>query len=564
MTAPGDFQDTAVLPVSQVEELIRTMVKGLRAFQMYLPNNPIYHRAAASIKDAFQPIWNATDEVVLTVAETDFTWEEQVVYHQLNKGESLGWSLYKDGMRVLTLRKGCEEKEIVHFLEIVQRARTLPADAGDDLLTLLWEQEFNFIQYHFTEFFADADPITSGGAMPGGLTGEATPEQNRRAVQEEAPPRPAGVIELEDFDSTLYWLDDAEIQYVARAIEAEYAQDLRANALSIAFDIFEFQASPEIREELLNILENLLPNLLNAGDFRSVASVLRETRVLLTRVAGLEAQLRPRLEAFTARLSEAGVLGQLLQSVDEATTQPSEEDLGELFRELRPEALETVLVWMPRLSSPRVREVLEASAERLAEANPREVLRLLRLPESEALVPTIDLCRRLKLQAAVPGLGDALGHGQSAVRLAAVQALAAVGTPGAMAQIDRAVDDPDRDVRLAAVREVGRKGYKGSLRRVEPVVQGKVQRAIDLTERMAFFEAYALIAGGSALDALTAMLTPGGLFRHKEPPEIRACAALALGKIGSPEAREVLQRAATDKELVVRNAVNRALREAPA
>jgi len=47
----------------------------------------------------------------------------------------------------------------------------------------------------------------------------------------------------------------------------------------------------------------------------------------------------------------------------------------------------------------------------------------------------------------------------------------------------------------------------------------------------------------------------------KETPETRACAAMALGKIRTPEARALLEEAATDKDLVVRNAVNRALRE---
>ena len=39
---------------------------------------------------------------------------------------------------------------------------------------------------------------------------------------------------------------------------------------------------------------------------------------------------------------------------------------------------------------------------------------------------------------------------------------------------------------------------------------------------------------------------------------------MALGKIRTPEAREVLQQVADDKDLVVRNAVNRALREGAA
>jgi HEAT repeat protein len=37
---------------------------------------------------------------------------------------------------------------------------------------------------------------------------------------------------------------------------------------------------------------------------------------------------------------------------------------------------------------------------------------------------------------------------------------------------------------------------------------------------------------------------------------------MALGKIKTAEARELLQRAADDKELVVRSAVSRAMREA--
>jgi HEAT repeat protein len=57
---------------------------------------------------------------------------------------------------------------------------------------------------------------------------------------------------------------------------------------------------------------------------------------------------------------------------------------------------------------------------------------------------------------------------------------------------------------------------------------------------------------------------PRGLLRMKESSETRACAAMALGKIRTAEAREVLQRAADDKDLVVRNAVSRALREGAA
>jgi HEAT repeat protein len=86
-------------------------------------------------------------------------------------------------------------------------------------------------------------------------------------------------------------------------------------------------------------------------------------------------------------------------------------------------------------------------------------------------------------------------------------------------------------------------------------------KEMDLTEKMAFFEAYGAIAGPAGLKALSGILLPRGLLKLKEPPETRACAAMALGKIRSPEARELLQKVVEDKDLVVRNAANRALRE---
>jgi len=80
--------------------------------------------------------------------------------------------------------------------------------------------------------------------------------------------------------------------------------------------------------------------------------------------------------------------------------------------------------------------------------------------------------------------------------------------------------------------------------------------------KMAYFEAYGSLAGVTGIPVLEKMLLgKGGLLSRKEDPETRACAAMALGRIRSPEARAILDKAAQDKEPLVRNAVSRALRE---
>lgn len=592
MTEPGtEFEQ--VLPAEQVEELLRTLVKASRAFQMYLPNNPMFHRAAKNLQAAFEPVWSALDELVLTVQETDFVWEGTVVYHQLHKADSLAWTLYKDGLRVLTLKKGVEQEELPRLLRVVNQVRNLSPDAADDLFTLLWTEEFQFVDVRFAEFVQDygtgelvpgaqysagtsyTDEVRSdlagsaddGGAGGVAAAGEAVADGDETGAGEggeavEAAERPKGVVDLEEFDSTLYFLDGAEIEMLSADLELEYSRDLRDASLTAMYDLFEQQPEPEIREEILGVLETLFPSMLNAGEFRASASVLRETRVLAERSEDLVAAHRERLVQFVEQLSEPAIVSQLMQALDEGTGRPSDTDIAELLRELRPNALSTLVEWTPRLTSAPVRALVEAAVQQLASAHQGELLRLLRSGDPEALPGAIELAGRLKLEGAVAGLGDVMAGRDAALRLAATEALIQIGTPGALVLLERAIGDDDRGVRVTSLKALSARGYRGALRRVEEVVNGKGRKDLDFNERRAFFEAYGVMAGPGGLAVLRDLLVRRGFFRRKQSADVRMCAALGLGKLGTPEARAVLESVAEDGDRQVRNAVVAALRGA--
>jgi HEAT repeat protein len=146
------------------------------------------------------------------------------------------------------------------------------------------------------------------------------------------------------------------------------------------------------------------------------------------------------------------------------------------------------------------------------------------------------------------------------MRRLAAQALAEIGSPGAMQALDRAIDDSDRDVRVAAVRAMTARAYRPALARLEGVVKGKRVREADLTEKMAFFEGYGALCGDAGIAHLDSVLNGKGFLGRREDAEVRACAAIALGRVGTSNAIETLRKAATEKDIVVRNAVSRALR----
>lgn len=551
------------LPPQQVEELIRTIVKAVRAFQMYLPNNPVYQRSIDALRTAFNPIWAGVPELVLRVAETDLIWEDQVVYHQATKSESFAWSLYKDGLRVLTLRPGVEDEEISVFLQTVVRTRLLTVDAGDDLLTLLWEYDFSHLDYRFAEIITDTLTVLDPQAIDMGL-GASDPyaqTQTQQKIRDEIGTIGPGMVDLDEFDSTLYFLDEAEINALKQQVDEEYTRDIRTSALAALLDTFELQPATAIREEVISILESIFPNLLSRGEFRTVAWLLREFRLIGSRAAAIDPRVKEKLEYFENRLSEPGLLAQLLQVVDEAVGVVQDDDTTELLKELRMPALEPLLAHLPRVKNDRARGILEQAADRIARAHVDEFLALLRHRESPGLAGAIAVVRRLGLANAVAPLGDLLNHEDAAVRLGAVEALGALGTPGGLALLERGLDDADRAVRLAAVAIVAARGFKGALRRLEAVVTGKGPHELERAEKRQFFEAYASVAGPGGLGLLADIVEPKGLFRRKESPETRTCATYAIARLKTADARTILERAANDKELAVRNAATRALRE---
>lgn len=553
------------LPAQQVEELIRTMVKGLRAFQMYLPNNPIYQRAQQAIHDAFLPVWSSTQQIILSIVETDLIWEEQVIYRQPVKSESFAWMLYKDGMRLLTLRPGAEDEEIVSFLQVATRARLLPSEAADDLLTLLWEQEFAFIDYQFTEIISDIGPQLDP-QMPAALFDlnslEHPPDpETQAAVKADVATRPPGQKDIDEFDSTLYFLDEQEIRLLKLQVDQEYTRDTRKASFDALLDTFELQPTAVVRQEVLNIFDGLFPNLLNRGEFRVVAALLREFRTIAERVRVLDLPIRDRLQSFQARLSDPAILSQLLQSLEEAEAPPPDDDIGQVLGELHAEGLETMLTFLPTLKRAGIRALLEGSIDRLGGANLPVVQRLLEEGSSPALPGAVTLCGRLRLQAMVPYLDRLITHEDAGVRRATVLALGSIGSAGALTSLERGLDDPDHQVRLSAVSIVVEKGYRAAIKRLEAVVQGKSRHELERAERRQFFEAFATLGGPEVLPTLAEILEPRKLFRRKESSETRTCAAYAIARLQTPEARAVLERISLDKDLPVRNAAIRSLRE---
>ena len=548
-------------PKAAVEEMLRAFMKAARAHQLYLPNNPIYRGAIDTLRAAFAPVWQQMPILPLAIDEIEIQWEGEMVLADPTSSKSadnLAWLFFKDGVRELTITPGFEDEEIVKLLDIVQRARRATTD-DDDLVAMLWEAEFTFLTYQHLDLLQDG--VGGSDMSPGPdvtpLPADQVQRETQAAVEES---QASGFVNMADFDSTLYFLDGEEVEYLRREIEREYAHDLRGNVVSALFDIFELHADAAARGEILEHAQTLLPHLLAAGHFRGVAYLLHEAQASLSRTLNISDSHKSGLTRLADQLSAPDGLNQLLQALDEAPQLPPEEELSDLFAQLRPAALQTIFQWLGASSNAELRPALGAAADRLAGENTSELVRLVQSPDRVVSDEAIRRAGSLKAQAAVLALSKLLSDPDSARRLASVHALVEIGSAGALQAIERATEDADREVRIAVARAFASRVHRPGLARIEAAVKGRPIREADLTEKMAFFEAYGALAGDGGVELCDGILNGKGFLGRREEPEIRACAAVALGRIGTARALESLRKASGEKDVVVRNAVTRALR----
>jgi len=505
-------------------------------------------------------VWQHTSILPLTIDESSMRWEEETVFTDptgAKTADNLAWLFYKDGVRELTITPGFEDEEVVKLLDVVQKARRATAD-DDDLVAMLWEAEFACLTYQHLDLLQEGP---AGTETPGPAVTPLAADEMRRETQaavEES--RAAGIVSMADFDSTLYFLDEEEVGYLRREIDREYAHDLRGNVIAALLDIFELHADTAARGEILEHAQVLLPHLLAAGHFGGVAYLLREVHASLTRTTDIAEIHKNGLVQIADQLSAPDSLNQLLQALDEAPQLPAEDQLADLFAQLRPVALETIFQWLGASSNAQLRPALGAAADRLAGENTSELVRLIQSPNRVVSDEAIRRAGSLKTQAAVLALSKLLSDPDASRRLAAVQALVEIGSPGALQWIERAIEDADREVRIAAARAFALRGHRPALARIEAAVKGRNIREADLTEKMAFFETYGALAGDAGVELCDSILNGKGFLGRREDSEIRACAAVALGRIATPRAMEALRKASGEKDVIVRSAVSRALR----
>lgn len=534
---------------AEVQEVVRGFARALRTHLLYEGHSPALDKFVESLRARMTGLWERLPYLNVQVEEREILWEGIAVFTAAEERENLAFLLYKDGVRELSFMPGFEGDDLDAFLAILARIHRLKLDE-EDLLTLLWDHDWGHFRYRYVEPLSEGVKLPeSGGAAPAAVS--FSPQQDPEPLTQ--------TVSTEDFREALYFLDEVEMRRLEAEVRREMDRDLWSDVMNALFDRLE-DGKADRQTQVVSIAGDLLPTLLGAGRLDKAAYMLGELVAIATSGRKLPGPVFRAMRGLFDQLARPETVAELVRIVEESGDSLPREHLGALLAYFPPESLGPLLRAGESSASEAARAALMTAAERLAAPNPAALRTFAQDADPAIAAGAARLVGRLRVAEAGPDVARLLGRTEARVRLAAVESLAELRSPTASGALEPVLDDEDREVRVAAARALATLRWSAARPRLEAALESKRLREADLTERIAFFEAYGGLAGADGVALLDRILNGKSWLGRRETGEMRACAALGLGRIRHPAAEKVLGVAAADPDPVVRSAVGRALR----
>lgn len=541
MRAPA--AETAQAAVELVQELVRLF----KVRRLYAADHPQRVEVEATAGARIQAVLDGSGVLDLGVEEEGLRHEGDWV-HRLPPGpESIGYLLYREGMRQLTFYPGVETGELTSLLDHLAAAAVDPG-SEHDLIARLWNESYAHVRYVFVEQLADEE------WSPAAKTdddGEAWTERPPVELRPEDLEPYEGPQVLRESAPALYSLEEDELARLQAELEAEKARSLDEECLTCIRELL-MEPVHDDPAPLLGTIAEMQAAALARDDFAAVLSLHEIFRPYLERGPGHDVR-----EAFgTLRRSALAppILDRLGARLAAGVT--TEDAAARYYSTLGTEDLGTLLRGAGDVKKLCQRPAFAAAFASLATSDPEALARVLTGDEPGAACAAAYVAGLLAVPDLVEPLAGALQSPDAALRREALLALKHFPGDRAVGIIAGAIADPDPTIRVYALRHVTARRYLPALPGVARLFEEQ-EAALPLPERRLVCEAYGTLGGPEVVDRLAQPLARG--WFRKPDPDTASCAVVGLAATGTDRARSLVQRVARSRNPLLRRVAQQAL-----
>ncbi|MCP4200893.1 MAG: hypothetical protein GY769_03060 [bacterium] len=424
--------------IKRLREILELLLRTMKTLSLYEARNPVSENLEKELHARLAQLLDEEGPLELKVLEHQILFGDEVVYENQERKESLAFLLSRDGIRSLSFRGGLELDELRRFVSCLNRARVL-VGGEDDLATLLWDQDFESIDYFVIDELADgatgeepgeglvgtgwstgstgvAGAVGAGAATAASEAGEPGSSERDPTAAEAG-----GTVTLQDVRPSAslpvksVQLSESEIQKLHDELAEESRADPASMAVELAVELAMLEADPEERQIVATALADILDERLAHGK----PEEFLESFERLSELAGEVFAVEPAVTELFEQVHHAGAreeqLGRFLEAVDGHLELA---ERAQRFLAGLPEAaLPTLIDSLGSLQLSRLRRAVSDAVLVHGERGPRDLMN--RLPalraggEGEVIDELLHMVHHLPQDSAFPLVERLLSSGDS-------------------------------------------------------------------------------------------------------------------------------------------------------
>ena len=312
--------------INVAKDVIQSLVKAKKIIRLYPENNPIYAKTIEENFSKFADFFNYRDELTLKITQNEMLLDSVQVYHNPESEDNLALFFFRDGLRELSFKKWLSREELEEFFKTI----TLDFDreaSEDDIVTLLWEKDFQNIKYIVDEISLMEDEDYESKAVA--------------EIKSKAPGDDAfleaytDVLNAKDIgDIPIVNLTDKDIQLLIKEIERDQSDKTRKFS-EILFKMLLNAESQAEYEDAYCFFKDTIVHCLKHGDLKVFVDILKRAKDIaespaiseniknqiarLLRVANSDESIRYIGEIFDSNIDK-NILNEYIRFLDKCYT----------------------------------------------------------------------------------------------------------------------------------------------------------------------------------------------------------------------------------------------------
>ncbi len=522
--------------IKEAKDILQNILKAKKNIRLYPQNNPIYIKTMEDSYQRFNSYFEYKDTFTMKIKQNSILYETEEIYVNPEKEDNIALFFFKDGLREITFKKGLRQEELEEFLKII--ALDFDRDViDDDIVTLLWEKDFQNIQYLVDEsYLVDLDE-----------------EDYERKAEEKVQETVTDVDDLmkayadgfaeEDVKTiSIVNLSDKDLQLLVKELdrEAKEVSDKVAKLIDILFEVLYQAENIEDFEDVVKSLKDCIRYSVTYGNVSNILRIMKKSEEILADTTITENAKRY-LRTLPLYIGSEEII-QIFCDMLDSGLEIENSIFEEYITKIDKNAIQPFIKYLGELKTIRARRYI---IDALAVIGKKDIHTLAKGLEDQrwyVVRNIIYILRKIGDRSAVEYLLRSVRHNDVRVKKEVIKALGELGGTEVVQTLREFLDDPDEQVRTASAKSFSTIGSEPAKKIIIDKISDKSFKDKDLEEKREFFEALSKWKDQEVYNFLLSILKTSSFFGRNKLFENKAYAAYTLGLIGNKDALPILNK----------------------